>query len=136
MKGYAIVGSCVALFLLVFNNLAALPSMPSTPDELLWQYVGGVLLFTIVLIPIVSAIGLKVIRHRRPAFIKSPYSAMYYSSGLFVLMLCAWMGWEMSLHQSVDIRVDIFITIPAFLIQITLIAMSKLGFSATEEHNG
>jgi hypothetical protein len=60
---------------------------------------------------------------------------MYLSSFMFFIMLFAWTILEMSLSERVNIRVDLFLIYAAFVVQLTIIATSKLSFDTDEKHD-
>jgi len=58
---------------------------------------------------------------------------MYFSSMMFFVMLLAWTVLEMSLHWSVNVRVDLFLIYIAFTVQLIVIAFSKLPSNSDEQ---
>ncbi|MAJ69338.1 MAG: hypothetical protein CBB67_017835 [Alteromonadaceae bacterium TMED7] len=80
--------------------------------------------FVVCLVPVITLITLFVVRLTKPTFIRHRKPLFVFSGGLFMLMLCAWLVMEFSLPERVNIRLDLFIVIPAFAMQMVLIALS------------
>lgn len=80
--------------------------------------------FVVCLVPVITLITLFAVRLTKPTFIRQRKPLFVFSAGMFMLMLCAWLGMEFSLPKNTNIRLDLFIVIPAFAVQAVLIALS------------
>lgn len=117
------------LFVLVLGLLLAgcnaQIGIPEDIGEQPWRTVYLVSFAFICVIPIISLVILIIARLGKPAFVKKSYQLFLYSVALFVLMLGSWLILEMSLPKDVNIRVDLFIVLPAVLAQVVIIAISR-----------
>lgn len=102
----------------------ALFGVPETSDEQPWRTVYLIALSAICMVPVISLSTLIAVRITRPAFIRRSQSLFVFSVGMFMLLLCAWLVLELSLPKHANIRIDLFIVIPAAALQAILIALS------------
>lgn len=109
---------------LLLAGCNALVGVPENMDEQPWRTIYLIAFFVVCLVPVITLITLFVVRLTKPTFICHRKPLFVFSGGLFMLMLCAWLVLEFSLPERVNIRLDLFIVIPAFAMQMVLIALS------------
>ena len=102
----------------------ALVGVPENMDEQPWRTVYLIAFFVVCLVPVITLITLFAVRLSKPTFIRQRKPLFVFSAGMFMLMLCAWLGMEFSLPKNTNIRLDLFIVIPASAVQMVLIALS------------
>ena len=121
-------------FLLAGCN--ALFGVPENMDEQGWRTIYLIAFFGVCLVPVITLITLFVVRLTKPTFIRHRKSLFVFSGAMFMLMFCAWLVMEFSLPDTANIRLDLFIVIPAFAMQTLLIALSGYCYVNSRRDGG
>lgn len=127
MKGYLILASCIFSFILAAIYLPIIGFKFASPDDgEAKQLINVIASWSLLIIPIFSAIVLGLARFNKLSFVKHSYSVMQFSALMYLVMLFLWFIVEVTMDWRTNIRVDLFIILPTFVLQIIIIGLSRL----------
>ena len=130
MKTFILLVSCLALF-----GCNAMIGIPKTMDEEPWKTIYQVTALTILIFPVVSLLALIAIRLTKPAFIKSRTQLQRYAQFLLMAVFGVWLIMEMSLPARTNIRIDLFVIIPALVAQVIITVLSRFFYVQNENRD-
>lgn len=137
MKGYLILASCIFSFILAVIYLPIIGFKFASPDDgEAKQLINVIASWSLLIIPMLSAIVLGFARYNKLRFVKHSYSVMQFSAMMYLVMLFLWFIVEVTMDWRTNIRVDLFIILPTFVLQIIIIGLSRLDLrKSTDDDN-
>jgi hypothetical protein len=110
----------LALCLILLVGCNAIIGIPSDPQEQPWRSIYLFSIVTILIMPIISLVVLIYSFWQKPIFKLKLEKYLNYS---VIVMGLLWLLGELSLPPKTNIRLDLFIIIPVFGIQLVMVAI-------------